>query len=549
MLLSTMTAATTPSARRRNIPLSLRHLLLLCWLLLVLQIWFASESDDFFDPEQRHRDGGFVDMMTLPRIEEVNDRLNDGGFLESNYVQPVDRNVIITEEVGESMEMETAAALSSTVAVKRQDATMTNALSADNGQNYTQNITMADDLSVSAGAENYAQDITSTMSNRSDKAYDCSIVWIRIPKTASTSVYKSFMLPLSTWFVNTHIGPNTCISKPDGCSRHWNQTSNSGNDTASLGSNNESDVEFETACMVAANGECFEYDNTTRTTNFGPPGKLSGMLRKYLLAIGQGKAALRRQFDEGAMFIRRVADDRSVGVFSPATHAHVGLHTSLFNTVLPSKPMVFCAFREPKERLLSSFHYGILYGANRPGQVHTCKKRVGWNNTWSERVATARRLATVSNDTSAYQNLLRHYLTQCKDAASNVYTQFLDPVTKDVSVALHNLEQYVIVGLQSNITETIQLWANMTGRHCRDHPDYDHMRRTLLSDPFNETHTEKREEVSIAVHNSVVLVTPDFKQFDDDLKDMIDAFTNEDEVIYQRAKELFAEQREMLMLN
>jgi hemerythrin superfamily protein len=502
---------------------------------LVIQIWFASENDDnFFDPEQVHQVGGFVDAMNLPRMEEVQDRLNES----SNYVHSgYDNLIVATKEVDESMETEAAETPSAA------------ALSADNGQNYTQNVSMAEDLS--AAAHHYAQDNASNMSNRSDKEYDCSVVWIRIPKTASSSIYKSFMLPLSSWFVNTHISPNICISKPGGCSLHWNLTNISGNDAASLGSNNESTIEFETACMVAANGGCFEYDNTTRTTNFGPPDKLSGVFRKSMVTIGQGKADLRRQFIKGDMFIRRVEHGRKVGVFSPLPQAHVGLHTSLFNNVLPSKPMVFCAFREPKERLLSSFHYGILYGANRPGQVTSCNlARPGWVNAWSERVADARRLATVSNDTSKYQYLLRYYLTQCKDAASNVYTQFLDPVTKDVSVALHNLEQYVIVGLQTNITETIQLWSNMTGTYCRDRPDYHNMQQTVLADPFiNENNAETRDNVSIEVKYSVELAIPDVKQFDDDLKDLIDAFTNEDEVIYQRAKELYEEQRKMLMLN
>lgn len=301
--------------------------------------------------------------------------------------------------------------------------------------------------------------------------------------------------------------------------------------------------------MEASKGECFEYDNTTKTTNFGPSGEVSDIVRKNLLLIGLGREDLRRQFDgDDNMAIRRVADDGNIGVFSPSVNAHVGLHTSLINNVLPPKPMVFSAFREPKERLLSSFHHGIVYGAGKPGQVKNCNpNKAGWKSPWRERVATARRLATELNNTMHYQTLLRHYLEQCKDATWNMYTQFLDPATKDVNVALHNLEQYVIVGLQTNITETLQLWANTMRKSCRHRPDYDQMGAAILSKPFNETQEEKREKVSIAVKYSVVLVTPNVSEFDDDLKDMFNAYIKEDEIIYQRAKELYAEQREMML--
>ncbi|KAK1735946.1 hypothetical protein QTG54_013393 [Skeletonema marinoi] len=523
-----MTAATTTPPERRNTPQSLRHLLFVCWLLLILQIWFASESDEFLDPQQHHYYDG---VMDLPR-EEVISRADDG-MSESNYVQFGDGNVVATrEDGGESVvEMETVDALSAAV-VQSDEATMTDV------QNYTQDVNESDDLSTDV--QNHTKDVTTYMANQSDDdAYDCSIVWVRIPKTASTTIYESFMRPLATWFMNTHIGPNTCISQPGGCSLHWN---------TSLGGTNESTDNFETACMGASQGACFEFDNTTRTTNFGPPSEISEILRKRLLLIGQGKEDLRRQFDEDEMFVRRVADDRKVGVFSPSVNDHVGLHTSLINSVLPPKPLIFCAFREPKERLLSSFHHGIIYGADKPGQVQSCNlQKAGWVRGWRQRVATARRLAITSNTTIHYQTLLRYYLEKCKDASWNVYTQFLDPDTKDVSVALHNLEQYVIVGLQTNITETIQLWTNTTRRNCRHREDFDQFRLTLLSEPFRETYTEKREKVSIAVKNSVELVTPNFTLFDDDLKDMFNAYIKEDTIIYQRAKELYAEQLEMML--
>lgn len=49
-----------------------------------------------------------------------------------------------------------------------------------------------------------------------------------------------------------------------------------------------------------------------------------------------------------------------------------------------------------------------------------------------------------------------------RKAVDNTYVQFLDPNTKSLEVALHNLERYIVVGLQSDMTETISRWANMT---------------------------------------------------------------------------------------
>ena len=105
----------------------------------------------------------------------------------------------------------------------------------------------------------------------------------------------------------------------------------------------------------------------------------------------------------------------------------------------------------------------------------------------------------------------------------------------------------MIVGLQTNITETLQLWANMTGRNCKNRPDYASMKSKILSNPFITTRTEERVQVSITVKDSVVLVTPDVTQFDDDLRDMFNSYIKEDEIIYERAKELYAEQLQMML--
>ena len=49
----------------------------------------------------------------------------------------------------------------------------------------------------------------------------------------------------------------------------------------------------------------------------------------------------------------------------PSLHTHVAIDTSLFGWVLPQTPMVFSTFRDPVDRLLSSFHYGIQFGGGK----------------------------------------------------------------------------------------------------------------------------------------------------------------------------------------
>jgi hypothetical protein len=188
-----------------------------------------------------------------------------------------------------------------------------------------------------------------------------------------------------------------------------------------------------------------------------------------------------------------------------------------------------------------------MYGAAKPGHVHRCPLE-GSNSNWQKRIADARKKATVSNDTSDYEGLLRHYLMKCKDASWNVYTQFLDPVTKDVNVALANLEKYVIVGLQTNITETLQLWANMTRKNCHNHQKFDAMQKSMLSIPFRETFVELREKVSIGEKDLIKFVTPDYTNFEKDLTLMIEEFIKEDKMIYSRAKELYKQQLREVML-
>ena len=167
------------------------------------------------------------------------------------------------------------------------------------------------------------------------KSYNCSIVWVRIPKTASSTIYKQFMTPLSTWFVNTYIGPQTCVSNPGGCLLHWNATTlstpinyNSSNSSNKINGDEYADLACE---------ECFEYNNATKTINYGPIDKLSPFLQKHHL---QTELWVRKKIDsKNAKFLLRTVEENQ-GVYSPSIYAHVGLHTSLFNSILPSNPLV-----------------------------------------------------------------------------------------------------------------------------------------------------------------------------------------------------------------
>jgi hypothetical protein len=524
-----------PSSPRasRNVPQSLRHLLLLCWLLVVMQIWFA--SDDFIETRQQHHndhhDGGvFAEkMMDLPRSEEEGvGKIDDISSTVERY----------HEKQASNMNLVDATALS----LAPNDNNMTN----NNATILSTNHSSSTTLSKAAHNKNMTNNNVTISHNHSSnsyhtKSYNCSIVWVRIPKTASSTIHKQFMTPLSTWFVNTYIGPQTCVSNPGGCLLHWNVTTLSTpiNYNSSNSSNKINGDEYEDpACE-----ECFEYNNATRTINYGPIEKLSTFLQKHHLTT---ELWVRKQIDsKNAKFLLRTVEE-SQGVYSPSIYAHVGLQTSLFNYILPSNPLVFSAFRDPTERFFSSFHYGIMYGAAKPGHVHRCPLE-GSNSNWQKRIANARMKVTVSNDTSDYEGLLQHYLMKCKDASWNVYTQFLDPVTKDVNVALANLEKYVIVGLKTNITETLQLWANMTRKNCHNHRRFESMQQSMLSIPFRETFVELREKMSIGEKDLIKFVTPDYTNFQNDLTLTIEEFIKEDKRIYNRVKELYKQQLREVM--
>jgi hypothetical protein len=139
------------------------------------------------------------------------------------------------------------------------------------------------------------------------------------------------------------------------------------------------------------------------------------------------------------------------------------------------------------------------------------------------------------------QKMLREYLQRCPNATKNVYTQFFDPLTKNLSVALDHLGKHrVVVGLQDNVEESLQRWINVTLGACSDRPDYSRLRGTL-TESF-KVHGGTKANVHTKVAESVTLSPPNISAYDMELRDLLRAYTHEDEVVYKRARELYDEQ-------
>jgi hypothetical protein len=201
---------------------------------------------------------------------------------------------------------------------------------------------------------------------------------------------------------------------------------------------------------------------------------------------------------------------------------------------------------------------------------------------WEEKVVKAREIATLQNNTVPYQNLLRQYLKTCEVAVDNAYVQFLDPDTKDVNVAIQNLEEYVIVGLQSEMGETLSRWVNITRRSCKSHEHFGKMekvftgifdgmtedgevkkfreskitlneavqaqrRLSVVQHIINQDNEDEDEDVNVdhtKPSTGISLVSPDFNSLDDDLKDMISRFTAGDQKVWKRVLELYELQKD-----
>ena len=318
----------------------------------------------------------------------------------------------------------------------------------------------------------YATSLFGLQQDSLPEKFDCSINWLRLPKTASSSIFNVFISPLTEeqdLFQNTELGPNACVTHVGGCAKlsdKWYAAETAGEVPpygVELGSKDYSLNMTNPRCFPKEDGDrlyCSEYDHRTKTMIFGPH-----------------RIRTRKQ--------PPLPPNRKITWSShPSQQTHVGLDPSLFGWILPKRPLVFSTFREPVARLMSSAQYGIKFGAARPGQVTRCEFPHGFNReTWQDEITTAANRATKTGDSRQYQEMFMGYLQSCRwvtrrtlsrspqlvanyllhrKAVDNTYVQFLDPNTKSLEVALHNLERYIVVGLQSDMTETISRWANMT---------------------------------------------------------------------------------------
>ena len=143
---------------------------------------------------------------------------------------------------------------------------------------------------------------------------------------------------------------------------------------------------------------CYEYDGRMKTMNFGPPSKMQKKLRNGIgIKLEEAKPS---PHVEKTISIA-MSNENITYFIHPSVESHVGLDTSMFGWLLPHNPIIFSMFCDPLERLLSSFHHGIRYGANRPGSVKPCV----WDKGWQKNVAEARKLVLVYNDTTSYQKM------------------------------------------------------------------------------------------------------------------------------------------------
>ena len=158
---------------------------------------------------------------------------------------------------------------------------------------------------------------------------------------------------------------------------------------------------------------------------------------------------------------------------------------------------------------------------------------------WQNRIISAREVAAL-NDLTLYQQALREYLESCKNAVDNAYVQFLDPKTKDVGVALAHLNKYVIVGMQTDLDQSLERWTKVTLWTCRDHPHAEIIRKALTDPALRDKRF--RESSTLANGTTNELASPTIDQLDLDLQQLIRRLTAGDEVIFERALQLYEEQ-------
>mmetsp|Transcript_12403 Transcript_12403/g.19085 ORF Transcript_12403/g.19085 Transcript_12403/m.19085 type:complete len:464 (-) Transcript_12403:1998-3389(-) len=386
-------------------------------------------------------------------------------------------------------------------------------------------------------------------------SYQCAMVWLRLPKTASTTVIRRFVSPFvkNANLQHVELGPNTCVTHIGGCTDLWqgwetNKSQWAGIDghsiappygVSSYNSNRISRSDGNNQRCFPDKGAktklyCWEFDSNHSTLFYGPHhfAKRKKRKQKKIKPSTENNTFTTANFD-----------------LYPSLHTHVAIDTSLFGWILPQTPMVISTFRDPVDRLLSSFHYGIQFGGGPPGLVRKCRlPGVKDLNDWQSRIITAREVAAL-NDLSLYQQAMREYLSFCENAVDNAYVQFLDPKTNDVDVALAHLNKYVIIGMQTDLDESLQRWTKIALWSCREHPKATMIGRAL-TDPANvDSHLNFRDSSLLANSTGNELASPTIDELDLDLQQLIRTLTAGDEVIFRRAQELYEEQSHWFKMN
>lgn len=113
------------------------------------------------------------------------------------------------------------------------------------------------------------------------------------------------------------------------------------------------------------------------------------------------------------------------------------------------------------------------------------------------------------------------------------------------------MEKFVIVGLQGDLDESLKRWAKIAVWSCRDHPNISRIRKDLLAEP-KHVGEHLRQSATLLASNeggengadtgTAELASPTLNELDEDLQQLIKKLTVYDEAIFQRAKELYAEQ-------
>ena len=201
-------------------------------------------------------------------------------------------------------------------------------------------------------------------------SYECALVWLRLPKTASTTVIRRFVSPLAAT-ANFHLAemsPNTCVTHIGGCTDLWqgwetNKSQWEGIDDHAIappygvsynGRSNGNNQRCFPDASVKGKLSCWEFDSNHSTLFYGP--------NPY------NRRQKRRKKKNGIPIIPKKGNNTfTTAKFNlyPNLHTHVAIDTSLFGWLLPQTPMVFSTFRDPVDRLLSSFHFGIQFGGGK----------------------------------------------------------------------------------------------------------------------------------------------------------------------------------------